>query len=129
MKKELIQEIGEKTEFILRCRARGEKSEIRLRKAFKQEFPETGPKDFNAAQAEANKMIREYFQDNLEELFSEITMHLWELYSKNHKLQDYRECRTILKQISDLAEAVNLKKPTEETQSNNTPSIMHLARK
>lgn len=106
----------EKVEFIIRLRARGEKSESAIKAAYKSEFGnlKTYPQD----KAEAKKAIAEYFQKNVEALAEDVALHLWDLYSKNYKLQDYRECRAILKQITDLTATVNETATVEKKEEN-----------
>ena len=94
--------IGEQASFILKCMSQGEKSKTQLKKAFCEAY-KGKEKLFDSAYMEAKKVIAEYFKADIEELVSEITMHLWELYHKSYKLQDYRECRNVLKEIANLA--------------------------
>jgi hypothetical protein len=116
--KQIIIEIDEQTQFVIECRMKGEKSKTRLRKVFMEEFKGRGAtaKQFEIIYKKVDEFIAEYFSQEIESLFSEITMHLWDLYNKSYKLQDYRECRAILKAITDLTESGKgaTAKPVEE---------------
>jgi len=90
--------------FIIKLRSRGEKSQAAIKAAYKEQFGNT--KQFNADAKSAKEFIAEYFQKNLSLLAEDVSMHLWDLYSKNYKLQDYRECRAILKNIIELGQSV-----------------------
>lgn len=122
--KQIVIEIDEKAQFIIECRMKGEKSKTRLRKVFMEEFKGKGgtAKQFEIIYTKVDEFISEYFANEIESLFSEVTMHLWDLYNKSYKLQDYRECRTILKAITDLAESGKSAKakPVEEAPKQST---------
>lgn len=86
----------------MQLKARGEKSETALESAYLEKFgkPITS---FRKDMDEANRVISEYFSENAEQFRNDVSMHLWDLYAKSYKLQDYRECRALLKQLTDLA--------------------------
>jgi hypothetical protein len=91
-------------ELIVSLRAKGEKSDSAIKAAYKSEIGSV--KNYAKDSKAAKSVIAEYFQKNMEELSADVSMHLWDLYAKNYKLQDYRECRAILKQITDLTQTV-----------------------
>lgn len=111
----------EGVEFIVRLRARGEKSEAALKAAYKEEFGNT--KNYTKDLQEAKTVIAEYFQRNIEELAKDVALHLWDLYGKNYKLQDYRECRTILRQITDLTGTVNETAPVVQKKTSSLRTL------
>lgn len=53
---------------------------------------------------------------------SEILSQLYDLYTKNYKIEDYRECRNILSQISDI---LGVKAP-EKVESNSIIKLISL---
>lgn len=108
-------------EFIVRLRAKGEKSDAALKSAYKEEFGST--KNYTKDTKDAKTVISEYFQRNIEELANDVALHLWDLYGKNYKLQDYRECRTILKQITDLTGIVNEAAPAVQKKTSSLHSL------
>jgi len=99
-------------EFIVKLRCRGEKSDSAIRSAYKEQFGNL--KEYQADLKQAKSHIKEYFEKNIHELGADIAMHLWDLYSKNYKLQDYRECRTILKQIVDFSQIASVEKTNQK---------------
>jgi hypothetical protein len=109
----------EKIEFLMRLRAKGEKSKKALRAAYKEQFGKD--KDFAAANKEVNNMFAEYFQRNMEELAPELALHYWDLYGKSYKLQDYRECRAILKDLRDLTGTVHALAPPQVEEAAPSP--------
>lgn len=100
-----------KVNFIIECRLKAVKGKTELKSLYSQQFPEssTFEKDFK----EAEKIIAEYYNRDTVAGTAEIAMHLWTLYDKSYKLQDYRECRNILKQIHD----ITISKPPAAEQS------------
>lgn len=92
----------ERVAYLVQLKARGEKSKTALKSAYLEKFgmPMAA---FKKDMDEANRVISEYFSENAEEFRNDVSMHLWDLYAKSYKLQDYRECRALLKQITDLA--------------------------
>lgn len=111
---------NERIEFILEMRSKGEKSSTVLMSAWKERY-NLSEGQFRADYSKAKAIIAEYFQKDIEELSNEVSRHLWDLYAKSMKLQDYRECRAILKQITDLAISANAistaQKPAEQPKS------------
>lgn len=89
-------------QFLLQLRSKGEKSETALLSAYKQKFG-LSQKQYQDDSKKVKALIAEYYKADVQSLCEELSMHLWDLYAKSMKLQDYRECRAILKQISDLA--------------------------
>jgi uncharacterized Zn finger protein len=104
--------MNEKIEFITYMRSRGEKSNSALKKAYEEKFNTT--KDFSANLKVVDSMFSEYFKKTIEELAPEIALHYWDLYAKSYKLQDYRECRAILKELRDLTGQFEEKQPVEK---------------
>lgn len=87
---------------MVQLKARGEKSETALKSAYIERFGRP-LQVFRKDLEEANRVISEYFTENAEQFRNDVSMHLWDLYAKSYKLQDYRECRALLKQLTDLA--------------------------
>lgn len=96
--------------FIIEQRLKAVKGKTELKALYVQEFQNslTFEKDYR----EAEKIIGEYYNRDTIAGTAEIAMHLWTLYDKSYKLQDYRECRNILKQIHDIT---ILRPPAEST--------------
>lgn len=90
----------EQVNFIIEHRLKAVKGKTELKRLYAREFPDsiTFEKDYR----EAEKIIGEYYNRDTVAGTAEIAMHLWTLYDKSYKLQDYRECRNILKQIHDI---------------------------
>lgn len=86
----------------MQLKARGEKSESALKSAYLEKFGKPAA-SFKKDMEEAKRIIAEYFSENAEEFRNDVSMHLWDLYSKSYKLQDYRECRALLKNLTELA--------------------------
>lgn len=95
-------EVKERILFILELRSKGVKGTSDLFRFFAEKYPNLSKRQFEYDLKEAKKIILEYFSNDIKMQVSEIEKHYWELYSKSLKLQDYRECRSILKNISDL---------------------------
>jgi uncharacterized Zn finger protein len=117
--------MNEKIEFITFLRSRGEKSNSALKKAYNDQFNTT--KDFSANLKVVDAMFSEYFKKTIEELAPEISLHYWDLYAKSYKLQDYRECRAILKELRELTGQYQDKQPVEKPARKQ--SILELRKK
>lgn len=102
----------DKAEFIFTLRAKGEKSKTAIQEQYKRQFGSI--KDFPAAYKMVDGMFAEYFQRNIEQLAPEMALHYWDLYAKSYKLQDYRECRAILKDLRDLTGIVHELAPPKQ---------------
>jgi len=122
---------SERVEFILEMRSKGEKSSTVLMSAWKEKY-NLSEGQFRADYSKAKAIIAEYFQKDIEELSNEVSRHLWDLYAKSMKLQDYRECRAILKQITDLAISANVisaaRKTVEEKPASPLMALMKKAK-
>ncbi len=101
-RKSTNEEVAERVVFILDCRLQGMKSRTDIFSAFGEKWPDISFSQFELDLAKAQTIIMEYHEKNAENILSELTMHLWELYGKSLKLQDYRECRAVLKTIYDI---------------------------
>jgi hypothetical protein len=88
--------------FILDLRSKGVKSTSDLFRFFTEKYNDVTKRQFEYDLQKAKALISEYHEKDLEFTVSEISKHLWELYNKNLKIQDYRECRNVLKDYSDL---------------------------
>lgn len=88
--------------FLLELRSKGVKSTKDLFRYFSEKYPDLTKRQFEYDLQEAKENIKEYFEKDVEFEVSEIAKHLWELYSKSFRLQDYRECRALLREISEL---------------------------
>lgn len=88
--------------FLLELRSKGVKATSDLFQFFSGKYPGLTKRQFEYDLAEAKEQIREYYEKDVEFEVSEIAKHLWELYSKSFRLQDYRECRALLREIADL---------------------------
>lgn len=95
-------EVEERIHFIVYCRSKGMKSRGDLLRAFSDKYPDLTERQFDYDYQKARERIREYFESDMDFQRVELTKHLWELYSKSLKLQDYRECRNIIREISEL---------------------------
>jgi hypothetical protein len=118
--------MDDKITFIISLRIKGEKSKTALKAAYKNQFGNVT--DFANAYKMVNTLLGEYFQKTIEKLAPELSLHYWDLYAKSYKLQDYRECRAILKELRDLTGVVhdmNPPKPVEKPKS----SVMQLRKK
>lgn len=102
----------EKIDFIFALRAKGEKSKTAIQAGYKKQFGSA--KDFQSAWNSVEEILKEYFQRNIELLAPEMALHYWDLYAKSYKLQDYRECRAILKDIRDLTGIVHEAAPPNQ---------------
>jgi hypothetical protein len=87
----------QKTNFIIEQRLKAVKGKTELRAAYTKEFGSAI--GFEHAYKCAMDIIGEYYNPDTEAGTAEIAMHLWTLYEKSMKLQDYRECRAILMEI------------------------------
>ncbi len=87
----------QKTNFIIEHRLKAVKGKTELRAAYTKEFGSAI--GFEHAYKCAMDIIGEYYNPDTEAGTAEIAMHLWTLYEKSMKLQDYRECRAILMEI------------------------------
>jgi hypothetical protein len=87
----------QKTNFIIEQRLKAIKGKTELRAAYTKEFGSAI--GFEHAYKCAMDIIGEYYNPDTEAGTAEIAMHLWTLYEKSMKLQDYRECRAILMEI------------------------------
>jgi hypothetical protein len=116
----------EHIEFLATLKAKGEKSKSALKAAFKQHFG--SDKEFAAAYKGVNQIFSEYFQKSIEKLAPELALHYWDLYAKSYKLQDYRECRAILKDLRDLTGVVHEMQPPQKIEK-PTSSVMKLRKK
>lgn len=118
---------NERVEFLLELRSKGEKSSTVLLSAWKEKY-NLSEGQFRVDYGKAKAIIAEYFQKDIEELSHEVSRHLWDLYAKSMKLQDYRECRAILKQITDLAISASTisatQKPVEEKPASPLLALM-----
>lgn len=92
----------ERVLYLLELRSKGVKGTSDLFRFFSEKYPDLTKRQFEFDLAEAKELIKEYHVEDVEFQVSEIVKHYWELYSKNFKLQDYRECRNILKDIAAL---------------------------
>jgi len=90
----------EKIDFIFDLKIKGEKSKTSLKQEYKARF--ASDKDFSKIEKIVDEQLAEYFKNKIEDLAPEIAVHYWDLYAKSYKLQDYRECRAILKDLKDL---------------------------
>lgn len=87
----------QKANFIIEHRLKAVKGKTELRSAYAKEFGSAV--GFEHAYKCAMDIIGEYYNPDTEAGTAEIAMHLWTLYEKSMKLQDYRECRAILMEI------------------------------
>lgn len=87
--------------YILNLRSKGVKGRSDLLQFFTKEF-NLSESQFDKDLKIAKEKIKEYFDSDVDFQISEMAKHYWELYSKSMKLQDYRECRNILKDLSAL---------------------------
>lgn len=85
------------TNFIIENRLKAVKGKTELKAMFAKQFNTI--RGFDSAYNQAMKIIAEYYNPDTEAGTAEIAMHLWTLYEKSMKLQDYRECRQILSEI------------------------------
>lgn len=88
--------------YILQLRSKGVKATSDLLRFFASEYPKISKRQFEYDLKKAKDLIAEHFEEDVQFQVAEITKHYWELYSKNLKLQDYRECRAILSELSKL---------------------------
>lgn len=95
-------EIQERITFILDCRRKGEKTTSGLFRFFSEKYPNLTKRQFEYDLRVAKELIREHFETDIDFEISEIVGHYWDLYNKSLKMQDYRECRSILKEVSAL---------------------------
>lgn len=116
----------EQIEFLATLKAKGEKSKSALKLAFKQKFG--SDKEFASAYKAVNQIFSEYFQKSIENLAPELALHYWDLYAKSYKLQDYRECRNILKDLRDLTGIYHDLQPPKPIEKPAT-SVMKLRKK
>lgn len=88
--------------YILELRSKGVKGTSDLFRFFSEKYPDLTKRQFEYDLKEAKELIATDNQETIDFQVSEIDKHLWELYNKSLKLQDYRECRNILKDLSAL---------------------------
>lgn len=98
-------EVEERVLFILDLLSKGIKGTSDIFRFFSDEYPELTKRQFEYDLKKAKDRIKEYFYEEIDDLRNELSKHLWELYNKNLKIQDYRECRNIIKTISELTGA------------------------
>lgn len=88
--------------FLLELRSKGVKATSDLFRYFSEKYPDLTKRQFEYDLREAKEKIKEYFEEDVNFEIAEIVKHYWELYSKSLRLQDYRECRVILKQLAEI---------------------------
>jgi hypothetical protein len=121
-------EVDARIDFIMGCRAKGEKSTSVIMSGWMEQFPGLSEGQFQKDYQKAKGIIQEYFEKDIDILCSEVTKHLWDLYAKSLKLQDYRECRAVLKQITEVAlDAIKAKPEAKAEKPKST--LMALRRK
>lgn len=98
-------EIEERILFILECSSKGVKGTSDLFRFFSENWPDLTRRQFEYDLKKAKDRIKEYHADDVDFMISDLTKHLWELYNKSMKIQDYRECRAIIKTISEITGA------------------------
>lgn len=95
-------EVEERILFILGLRSKGVKATSDLFRFFSEKYPDLTKRQFEYDLKKAREKITEYFETEAEFEIAEIVKHYWELYNKSLKLQDYRECRNILQEITKI---------------------------
>lgn len=95
-------ERDERILYLLGLRSKGVKGASDLFRYFSEKYPDLTKRQFEYDLQEAKVLISQYFEKDSEFQVAEIEKHYWELYSKSLKLQDYRECRAILSEVSKL---------------------------
>jgi hypothetical protein len=103
-------EYQERVAFLLECMSKGVKGTSDLFRFFSEKWPGLTKRQFEYDLAAAKETILEYHAEDIEFLINDLTRHLWELYNKSLKIQDYRECRSIIKTIAEVTGALASKK-------------------
>lgn len=89
----------------MECSSKGIKGTSDLLRFFSEKYPKISKRQFEYDLKDARDRIKEYAVSDIEEYTSELLKHLWELYNKSLKIQDYRECRAVIKEIADITGA------------------------
>ena len=121
-------EVEARIDFIMSVRAKGEKSTSVIMSGWMEQFPGLSEGQFQKDYQKAKNLIQEYFEKDVDILASEVTCHLWDLYARSLKLQDYRECRAVLKQITDTALDALKAKPAAQVEKPKS-ALMALRKK
>lgn len=98
-------EVEERIIFLLSLMSKGIKTHSNLFPFFSDKYPDLTERQFRYDLQKAHERIKEHLTEDAELLTSDLLRHLWELYNKAHKENDIRECRNIIKQISELTGA------------------------
>lgn len=91
--------------FLLDCSSKGIKGTSDLFRFFSSKYPDLTKRQFQYDLKDAKDRIREYHSEDVDFLIVDLVKHLWELYNKSLKIQDYRECRAVIKTISEITGA------------------------
>ena len=95
-------QVQERILFLMSIRSKGVKGNKDLFRIFSEKYPDLSYRQFEYDLKKVKDEISEYFEKDRDFEISETVKHLWELYSKSFKLQDYRECRNVLKDLANL---------------------------
>lgn len=113
-------ERDERIAFLIELHSKGVCGTSDLFRFFSERYPLTR-RQFEYDLKKAREQIKEYHADQIEDLSALLVRNLWELYSKNLRVQDYRECRNIIKTISDITGAAQ---PTKIEHSGNARVLL-----
>ena len=95
----------ERVLFLLECHSKGIKGTSDLLRFFAEKYPNIGKRQFEYDLKDAKDRIMEYHAKDVDFIICDLTKSLWELYNKSMKIQDYRECRAVIREISEITGA------------------------
>lgn len=93
---------AERILFLMRCRSQGIKTNSDLLELWLEQWPDLSTSQFYKDMETVKARIMESLENDMNFEASELVRHLWELYNKNLKIQDFRECRAVIAEISKL---------------------------
>lgn len=118
-------EVEERVTFLLDLISKGVVGTSDLFHFFSEKHPDLTKRQFEYDLRKAKEKIKEYITAEQEDITADLIKRLYELYNKSLKIQDYRECRSIVKTIAEITGVEAAKKIDHSTKGEPiTPTII-----